>query len=100
MSRNPGESAEQWSARASAEYYTAWNALGVEPKRMLLIGIAEGVHSISDHDYDDAVDRLAAADCERGEAAIALDRERRISDRAECMRDNDDHRPWPSRAGQ
>jgi hypothetical protein len=74
MSRNPGESAEQWSARAAAEYHAAWNALGNEPQRMLT-RISEGMHS-SDQIYDEAMDRLAAADCERGDAAIAVDRER------------------------
>lgn len=86
MSRYPGEPAEQWSARASAAYHAAWDALAIEPQRRLPTGIAEGVHSISDPGYDDAMDRLAVADCERGDAAIAADRERWISDRADLVR--------------
>src|SRR6478752_278362 len=92
MSRNPGESAEQWSTRASVEYNAAWNALGNEPHRLMLTGISQSPYPIPDRGYDNAMDRLAAADCERGDAAIALDREQRISDHADRIGGHVDHR--------
>jgi hypothetical protein len=35
MSRRPGESTEQWSVRAAAEYHAAWEAFGVQRRRVL-----------------------------------------------------------------
>jgi len=93
MSRNPGESAEQWNTRASAEYHAAWDAFGVERRRLSATGIADGgSYPALDEAYDGAMDRLEAADSDRGDAAIAVDRERRNSDRAERMRADLDHR--------
>ena len=45
-----------------------------------------------DKGYDNAIDRLQAADCERGDAAIAVDRERRTNEHTERMRADLDHR--------
>ena len=93
VSRKQGESTEQWNARASAEYHAAWDAFGVERRRLSATGIADGgSYPALDEAYDGAMDRLEAADSDRGDAAIAVDRERRNSDRAERMRADLDHR--------
>ena len=81
VSRKQGESTEQWNARASAEYHAAWDAIGVERRRLS-----------SDEGYDGLMDRLEAADCERGDAVIAMDRERRSGDRTDRMRADLDQR--------
>lgn len=92
MSRNPGESSERWFDRAAAEYHAAWDALSTRRRRTSMTGNTEVDQPVVDEQYDGAMDRLEAADCERGDAAIAVDRERRISDRADRMRADLDHR--------
>ena len=78
MSRRIGESTEQWSARASAEYHAAWDLLGVERRRLLTARfMPAGHYPAFDDRYDAAMDRLEEADNERGEASVALDRESR-----------------------
>jgi hypothetical protein len=44
-----------------------------------MTGMTSVDQPIVDEQYDVAMDRLAAADCERGDAAIAVDRERRTA---------------------
>ena len=88
MNRNPGESSELWFDRAAAEYHAAWDALSTRRRRWSITGNTDIDPSLVDEQYDAAVDRLEAADCERGDAAIALDRERRTNDRADRMRDH------------
>jgi len=78
MSRNPGESSERWFDRAAAEYHAAWDALSTRRRRTSMTGMTS-VEPVVDEQYDVAMDRLVAADCERGDAAIAVDRERRTA---------------------
>ena len=76
MSRHPGESAEQWCDRANAHYLRAWEDFGVQWRRVArteLFGPED--YSLFDEAYDGAMDALADADHERGQAAITLDRE-------------------------
>ena len=80
--RNPDESTEQWLARSSVEYHDAWDAVRIQQR---------GRSPFLDDGYDGAMDRLQAADNERGNAAIALDRERRNIARAAGMQAK--HRP-------
>jgi hypothetical protein len=91
VSRNPGESTEQWNARALAEYYAAWDALA-ERHRLVMTGIAEDTYPVEDEGYDRVMDRLETADCERGDASIAVNRERLNGDSADGMRADLDHR--------
>jgi len=81
--RNPDESTEQWLARSSVEYHDAWDAVRIQQR---------GRSPFLDDGYDGAMDRLQAADNERGNAAIALDRERRNIARAAGMQANVDRR--------
>jgi hypothetical protein len=92
MNRNPGEPSEQWFDRAAAEYHAAWDALSTRRRRTSMTGNADADQPAVDEEYDSAMDRLEAADCERGDAAIAVDRERRTSDRTDRMRADLDHR--------
>ena len=79
MRRKQGESSEQWFDRATTEYRTAWDALSTQRRRTSMTGMTSVDQPIVDEQYDVAMDRLAAADCERGDAAIAVDRERRTA---------------------
>jgi len=76
MSRHPGETTEQWCTRAASEYREAWAAFLTEWRRVARTGFLGpwGYHLL-DEGYDGAMDALDDADNERGEAAIALDRE-------------------------
>jgi len=92
MGRHPGESIEQWFERSSKEYHAAWDALGAERRRISMIGYSTDLYPLLDEGYDGAMDRLEAADAERGDAAVALDRERRHTEEAKRMRDDLDRR--------
>jgi hypothetical protein len=76
VSRHPGETIEQWSLRATSDYQAAWAALRVESDRL---GAEQGRRfppdPLLDEGYDVAMDALEAADDDRTDAAIALDRE-------------------------
>jgi hypothetical protein len=78
MGRSPGETIEQWSARATAEYRAAWDAFGGQRRRgRTTTGIVgAGGYPVFDEAYDAALDRLEDADNERGAAAIAVNKER------------------------
>src|SRR6478735_727490 len=67
----------------AAEYHDAWDAVRIQQR---------GSSPFLDDGYDGAMDRLQAADNERGNAAIALDRERRNIARAAGMQANVDRR--------
>lgn len=80
MGRNPGETTEQWSVRANAEYQAAWDAFGLQRHRIATVtGSGDAgehqLYPLFDEAYDGALDRLEDADNERGAAAITLDRE-------------------------
>jgi len=76
MSRHPEETTEQWCTRATFEYRGAWEAFGIEWRRMVQTGyFRPWGYPLLDEGYDGAMDALDDADNERGEAAIALDRE-------------------------
>ena len=76
MSRHPGETTEQWCTRAASEYREAWAAFGTEWRRIARTGfLRPWGYPLLDEGYDGAMDALDDADNERGEAAIALDRE-------------------------
>jgi hypothetical protein len=72
MSRNPGESSEKWFDRAAGEYHAAWDALSTRRPRSSITGNTDVDQPVVDEQYDAAVDRLEAVDCERGDAAIAM----------------------------
>jgi hypothetical protein len=74
MNREPGESAEQWNARAAAKYRHAVEALEAESRRLGLDGwrFHPGTYPMLDEAYDGAMDALDAADDERAEACKAL----------------------------
>ena len=80
MSRNPGESAEPWAARAATEYRAA-DALNVERR---------AGHKVLDQGYADATDRLEAAEYDREEAAIAADWQRPVNERKRGISTNID----------
>jgi len=77
MYREPGETAEQWNARATAKYQDALAAVEVESRRLGLDGwrFAPGTYPMLDRAYDRAMDDLDAADDERTDASNALQRE-------------------------
>ena len=74
MNREPGETAEQWNARATARYQRAKSAVEAESKRLGLDGwrFRPGMYPMLDEAYDRAMDELDAADDERAEASKAL----------------------------
>ena len=89
MSRHPEETTEQWCTRATFEYRGAWEAFGIEWRRMAQTGyFRPWGYPLLDEGYDGAMDALDDADNERGEAAIALDRELHpiVRDRTEWRR--------------
>ena len=64
--------------RAAIEYREAWEAFGIEWRRVARTGfLRPRGYPLLDEGYDGAMDALDDADNERGEAAIALDRELR-----------------------
>jgi hypothetical protein len=73
MNREPGETAEQWDARATANYQLAEEALEAESKRLGLDDwqFRPGTYPMLDKAYDDAMGELDAADDERAEASKA-----------------------------
>ena len=77
MNRKPGETAEQWNARAAAKYRQASKAVEVESRRLGLDGwrFPPGSYPMLDAAYDRAMDDLDAADDERVDASNALQRE-------------------------
>jgi hypothetical protein len=77
MNRDPGETAEQWNSRAAAQYQHALDALEVESRRLGLEGwqFAPGTYPTLDERYNQAMDALDAADDERIDATLALQRE-------------------------
>ena len=77
MNRKPGETAEQWNARAAAKYQQALDAVEVESRRLGLDGwrFPPGTYPMLDAAYDWAMDDLDAADDERIDASTALQRE-------------------------
>ena len=76
MNREPGETAEQWNARATAQYQQALAAAEAESRRLGLDGwrFPPGTYPMLDAAYDRAMDDLDAADDERTDAAAALHR--------------------------
>lgn len=79
VSRYPGETIEQWFLRATMDYQAAWAALRVESNRLLAERgrrFPPYPYPLLDEGYDGAMDALEAADDDRTDAAIALDRER------------------------
>ena|ERR1700712_558544 len=76
MNREPGETAEQWNARATAKYQQAQEALAAESKRLGLDDwrFRPGTYPMLDEAYDGAMDELDAADDDRAEASKALQR--------------------------
>lgn len=79
MGRTPGETTEQWSLRANSDYQDAWTALRAASNVLRAAGgrSSEGSYPLLDEAYDGAMDALDAADQDRIEASIAVDRERR-----------------------
>jgi hypothetical protein len=77
MNRNPGETAEQWNARASAKYQQALAAVEVESRRLGLDrwSFPPGTYPMLDGAFDQAMDDLDAADDDRSDAADALQSE-------------------------
>jgi hypothetical protein len=77
MNREPGETTEQWNARAAAKYQQAMAAVEVESRRLGLDGwrFPPGTYPMLDPAYDAAMDDLDAADDERADAANAVQRE-------------------------
>jgi hypothetical protein len=81
VSRHQGETTEQWFHRATSNYRQAWDAMTVASKRR---GMPEHIdpesrYPLGDELYDAAMDDLEAADDDRTEASIALNRERHPS---------------------
>jgi hypothetical protein len=78
MGRTPGETTEQWSFRANSDYLDAWTALRVASCVLRAAGwrFPDSSYPLLDEAHDDAMDALDAADQERIEASIAVDRER------------------------
>jgi len=74
MNREPGESTEQWNARATAKYQQAEEALATESRRLGLDDwrFRPGTYPIVDEAYDGAMDELDAADDELAAASKAL----------------------------
>jgi hypothetical protein len=67
MNREPGETAQQCDARATAKYQRAEEALEAESKRLGLDSwrFRPGTYPMLDEAYDEAMDELDAADDER-----------------------------------
>ena len=82
MNRKPGETAEQWNARAAAQYRQALAAVEAESRRLGLNGwsFPPGTYPMLDAAYDRAMDDLDAADDERTDAAAAVQREGPLTD--------------------
>ena len=78
MSRHPGETTEEWLRRATTEYQDAWTALQNASRVLTSAGwrLPDASYPILDEAYDSAMDALDAADHDRTEASIAVDRER------------------------
>ena len=78
MGRISGETTEQWLLRADSDYLDAWTALRVALSVLPSPGwrFPDNSYPLLDETYDDAMDALDAADHERSEALIAVDRER------------------------
>jgi hypothetical protein len=71
-----GETTEQWCDRANARYLRRWEVFGVEGVAWRGPGCSvRGEYPVVDDGYNGAMDALEDADHERGEAAIALDRQ-------------------------
>ena len=73
MSRQQGETTQEWFARACALYVDAGEALEAERRRC--VPNVQWVYPTFDEAYDAAMDALDDADNERGEATSELDRE-------------------------
>jgi hypothetical protein len=86
MNREPGESAEQWNARAAAKYQQALEAVEIESRRLGLDGwrFPPGTYPMLDAAYDRAMDDLDATDDERTDAATALRREGPATDKGQA----------------
>lgn len=78
VSRHPGETTEEWLRRATTEYQDAWTALQNASRVLTSAGwrLPDASYPILDEAYDSAMDALDAADHDRTEASIAVDRER------------------------
>jgi hypothetical protein len=74
MNRKPGETAEQWNARAAAEYQESLAIVDVESKRPGLDSwrFPPGTYPTLDEAYDAAMDNVDAADDELTDASNAL----------------------------